>query len=76
MPIDPKDLRLLLDAELDKLPDKYLSIARQMLLEIQMQLLLENLDAAADAARGFSLLMPGRLAKAIAEHRAAHPCHR
>lgn len=42
----------------------------------RLQLLLENLDAAADAARGFSLLMPGRVAKAIAEHRAAHPCHR
>jgi hypothetical protein len=43
MPIDPKGMRQVVHAELDKLPDKCLAAARQMLK------ILENLDTAADA---------------------------
>lgn len=71
--IDPKELRPLLHAELDKLSDDYLAPARQLILEIQMQQVLEELDDAADQARAAGRMTPERIAKAIADHRAAHP---
>ena len=74
--IDPKELRPLLHAELDKLSDDYLAPARQLILEIQMQQVLEELDDAADQARAAGRMTPERIAKAIADHRAAHPYRR
>lgn len=74
--IDPKELRPLLHAELDKLSDDYLAPARQLILEIQMQQVLEELDDAADQARAAGRMTPERIAKAIADHRAAHPHRR
>jgi len=75
-PTDPKELRPLLHAELDKLSDDYLAPARQLILEIQMQQVLEELDDAADQARAAGRLTPERIAQAIADHRAAHPYRR
>jgi len=75
-PVNAKELRPLVHAELDKLPDDYLAAARLLLLEMQLQQVMEELDDAADAARAAGRLTPERIALAIQEHRAAHPYHR
>lgn len=69
-PTDPKELRPLLHDELDKLSDDYLAPARQLILEIQMQQVLEELDDAADQARAAGRLTPERIVQSIAD------CHR
>ena len=71
--IDPKDLRPLLHAEIDKLRDEHLQLAHRMLLEIELQQVMDDLDDAADEARAAGHLTPERIAEAIAAHRAAHP---
>lgn len=76
MPNDPKELRPLLHEQVDQLPDEYLQAARALLLEMQLQQVTDDLDDAADAARAAGKLTPDRVAAAIAEHRAAHPCRR
>lgn len=71
--IDPKVMRPLLHAEIDKLRDEDLGLAHRMLLEIEMQQVMDDLDDAADEARAAGRLTPERIAEAIAAHRAAHP---
>ncbi len=71
--IDPKDLRPLLHAEIDKLRDEHLELAHRLLLEIELQQAMGDLDDAADKARAAGRLTPERIAEAVAEHRAAHP---
>jgi len=71
--IDPKDLRPLLHAEIDKLRDEDLGLAHRLLLEIEMQQVMNDLDDAADDARAAGRLTPERVAAAVAAHRAAHP---
>lgn len=73
IPADPQDLRPLVHAELDKLPDECLAAARQLLLEIQLQQIIEDLDDTTDQARSEGRLAPERVAQALAAHRAAHP---
>jgi hypothetical protein len=70
---DPKDLRPLLHAEIDKLRDEDLALAHRLLLEIELQQVTSELDAAADEARAAGCLTPERIAEAIAAHRAVHP---
>jgi hypothetical protein len=71
--LDPKELRPLLHAEIDKLRDADLALAHRLLLEIELQQVSDELDAVADEARAAGRLTPERIARAIAEHRAAHP---
>jgi hypothetical protein len=71
--IDPKVLRPLLHAEIDKLRDEDLGLAHRLLLEIEMQQVMDDLDDAADEARAAGRLTPERIAAAIVAHRAAHP---
>ena len=71
--IDPKDLRPLLHAEIDKLRDEHLELAHRLLLEIELQQVMDDLDDAADEARAAGRLTPERIAEAVAAHRAAHP---
>ena len=70
---DPKELRPLLHAEIDRLPDVQLGLAHRVLLEIELQQLTEELDGAADEARATGRMTPERIAAAVAAHRAAHP---
>ena len=70
---DPKELRPLLHAEIDKLRDEDLALAHRALLEIELQQATDDLDDAADEARAAGRLTPERIAEAIAAHRAAHP---
>ena len=70
---DPKELRPLLHAEIDRLPDEQLGLAHRLLQEIELQQRTAELDAAADAARAAGRLTPESLAAAVAAHRAEHP---
>ena len=71
--LDPKELRPLLHAEIDKLRDEDLALAHRALLEIELGQVMDDLDDAADEARAAGRLTPERIAEAIAAHRAAHP---
>ena len=71
--INPKDLRPLLHAEIDKLRDEHLELAHRLLQEIELQQVMDDLDDAADEARAAGRLTPERIAEAIAAHRVAHP---
>ena len=75
MPVDPKELRPLLHADIDRLPDENLGLAHRMLLEIELQQLTEELDDAADEARAAGRLTPESIAAAVAAHRTARPYH-
>lgn len=72
-PIEPKELRPLLHADVDRLPDVQLALAHRLLLEIELQQLTAELDESADNARAVGQLTQERIAAAVAEHRAAHP---
>lgn len=71
--LDPKELRPLLHAEIDKLRNEHLELAHRMLLEIELQQVMDDLDDAADEGRAAGRLTPERIAEAIAAHPAAHP---
>jgi hypothetical protein len=71
--IDPKDLRPLLHAEIDKLRDEDVALLHRMALQLELEEVSARLDAAADEARAAGRLTPERIAEAIAAHRAAHP---
>ncbi len=73
LPTNPKELRPLLHAEVDRLGDEHLGLAHRMLLEIELQQITEELDDAADAARAAGRLTPESIAAAIAAHRAERP---
>ncbi len=72
-PPSPEELRPLLHAEIDRLPDERLDLIHRVLLEIELQQLTEELDTAADEARAAGRLTPESIAAAVAAHRAAHP---
>ena len=71
--IDPKDLRPLLHAEIDKLKDEDLAAAHRALLEIEMQRLLNEMDEATDRAWESGEITKEKIAEAILEHRRKHP---
>ena len=71
--IDPKDLRPLLHAEIDKLKDEDLAAAHRALLEIEMQRLLSEMDEATDRACESGEITKEKIAEAVLEHRRKHP---
>jgi hypothetical protein len=72
-PTDPKELRPLLHAELDRLPDEHLETAHRFLLEMEIQHTLESLGAATEQAWSRGDLSDEKIAEAIREHRQRHP---
>ncbi len=71
--IDPKELRPLLHAEIDRLKDEDLGAAHRALLEIEMQRLLSEMDEATDRAWESGEITKEKIAEAILEHRRKHP---
>ena len=71
--LDPKELRPLLHAEIDKLKDEDLAAAHRALLEIEMQRLLSEMDEATDRAWESGEITKEKIAEAILEHRRKHP---
>ena len=71
--IDPKDLRPLLHAEIDKLKDQDLAAAHRALLEIEARRLADELGEAMDEAWASGRITKESIAEAISEHRRKHP---
>jgi hypothetical protein len=69
LPIDPKDLRPLLHAEVDKLRDENLLVLHRVALELELEEVTERLNAGFDADRAAGKL--ARLPEIIREARAA-----
>ena len=71
--IDPKDLRPLLHAEIDKLKDQDLAAAHRALLEIEARRLADELGEAMDEAWASDRITKESISEAIREHRRKHP---
>ena len=71
--IDPKDLRPLLHAEIDRLKDQDLAAAHRALLEIELRRLGDELGAAFDEDWASGRLTTENIEEAILEHRRKHP---
>jgi hypothetical protein len=71
--IDPKELRPLLHAEIDRLKDEDLAAAHRALLEIEMQRLLGEMDDATDRAWESGQITEEKIEEAILEHRRKNP---
>jgi len=72
-PSDPQELRPLLHADIDRLPDEQLGLAHRLLMEIELEQLTAKLDDAADKAREDGKLTAESIRAAIAAHRAERP---
>ena len=73
LPSDPKELRPLLHAEIDRLPDEQLAAAHRVLLEMEVERLANSIGEAFDAARASGKMTPESIQEAILEHRRKHP---
>ena len=73
LPTDPKELRPLLHAEIDRLPDEQLAAAHRVLQEMEIQRLMDELGAATEEAWASGQMTEEKIAEAIREHRARHP---
>ena len=72
-PTDPKELRPLLHAEIDRLPDEHLAAVHRLLQEIEIQRLVDSLGEAAEAAEAAGKMTPESIQESILEHRRKHP---
>ncbi|MDB6120470.1 MAG: hypothetical protein JWO08_4251 [Verrucomicrobiaceae bacterium] len=73
MPVDPKELRSLLLADIDRLPDEHLAVAHRFLQEMEIRHLMDSLGEAADAAEAAGKMSAESIQEAILEHRRKHP---
>ena len=71
--IDPKDLRPLLHAEIDKLRDEDLALVHRAMLEIELRRLADKLGADFDEDWASGRLTKENIQEAILEHRRKHP---
>ena len=71
--IDPKDLRPLLHAEIDKLRDEDLTLMHRAMLEIELRRLADELGAGFDEDWASGKLTKEKIEEAILEHRRKHP---
>ena len=71
--LDPKELRPLLHAEIDKLRDEDLALAHRALLEIELRRLADKLGADFDEDWASGKLTKENIQEAIIEHRRKHP---
>ena len=70
---DPKELRPLLHAEIDRLPDAHLAAAHCLLQEMEIQRLMGELGAATEEAWASGQITEEKIAEAIREHWQRHP---
>ncbi len=69
----PEELRPLLHAAIDRLPDEQLAAAHRFLLELEIQSLIDTLDEGAERARAAGRMTPESIRESILEHRRKHP---
>ena len=70
---DPKELRPLLHADIDRLPDEQLAAAHRLLQEMEIQHLMDSIGEAADTAQAAGKMTPESIQESILEHRRKHP---
>ena len=70
---DPNELRPLLHADIDRLPDEQLAAAHRLLQEMEIQHLMDSVGEAADAAQAAGKMTPESIQESILEHRRKHP---
>jgi hypothetical protein len=75
-PTDPKELRPLLHAEVDKLCDEDLSAARKALLEIELNRVTAELGREMDEAWASGRITKESIDEAVREYRRTHPDRR
>lgn len=75
-PKDPKELRPLLHAEVDRLTDDDLELAHAALVEIEVRRLTDELGKATEAAWSRGDITEEKVAEAVKEYRHAHPSRR
>lgn len=73
LPTDPKELRPLLHAEVDRLCDEDLNAARKALLEIELQRVTEELGREMDEAWASGSITKESINEAVLEYRRSHP---
>ena len=73
--LDPKQLRPLLHAEIDKLRDEDLIAAHRALLAIEARRLADELGETLDEGWASGRITKDSIAEAIREHRRKHPYH-
>jgi len=73
---DPKELRPLLHAEVDRLCDEDLMAARKALLEIELQRVTEELGREMDEAWASGRITKESIDEAVREYRRSHPYRR
>ena len=71
--LDPKELRPLLHAEIDRLKDEDLAAAHRALLEIEARRLADELGVALEEGWASGRITEESIAEAIREHRQKHP---
>lgn len=73
IPTDPKELRPLLHAEVDRLPDEHLGQVHRLLLELEVRRVMDDLGASMDEAWASGQMTEASVQEAILEHRRKHP---
>ncbi len=73
IPVDPKELRPLLHADIDRLPDEHLAAVHSLLQEMEIRSLMDGIGEAADAAGAEGRLTDEAIQESIQEHRRKHP---
>jgi len=76
IPTDPKELRPLLHAEVDRLSDEDLQDAHNALLEIEIRRLTDELGKATEEAWSRGDITEEKIAEAVTEYRRTHPYRR
>jgi hypothetical protein len=71
--INPKELRPLVHAQLDSLPDHCLEAAQKLIMDLQLRELVDELGAEMDETWKSGRITQESIAKAIQEYRQKHP---
>ena len=73
VPTDPKELRPLVHADIDRIPDEHLAAVHRLLLESEIQRLMDELGAGMDEDWASGRITKESIDEAIKEHRRKHP---
>ena len=76
IPTDPRELRPLLHAEVDRLYDEDLQNAHKALLEIEIRRLTDELGKDTEEAWSRGDITEDKIAEAVKEYRRTHPYRR
>ena len=72
-PTDPKELRPLVHADIERIPDEHLAAVHRLLLESEIERLTAELGEETEAAWQQGDITDEKIAEAVKEYRRAHP---